>query len=145
MDELENYKELYYKEIEYTEKLNSKINTCITFLTIIGSGLILVWAQLEEVDSGIWFWLYLILCVISSILFIICIYFFYKAYSGYNIHYYPIKEMAMVCNQTYELVEKGKIKKKQAEKHIKDMMSERYLNDAIHNREQNRLKNDIVD
>lgn len=61
MDELENYKELYYKEIEYTEKLNSKINTCITFLTIIGSGLILVWAQLEEVDSGIWFWLYLIL------------------------------------------------------------------------------------
>lgn len=49
MDELENYKELYYKEIEYTERLNSKINTCITFLTIIGSGLILVWSQLEKV------------------------------------------------------------------------------------------------
>ena len=50
--------------------------------------------------------------------------------------------MAIVCNQTYELAEKGQIKKKQAEKHIKDMMSERYLNDAIHNREQNRLKNE---
>ena len=59
-----------------------------------------------------------------------------------RIHYYPIKEMAIVCNQTYELAEKGQIKKKQAEKHIKDMMSERYLNDAIHNREQNRLKNE---
>ena len=142
MDELENYKELYYKEIEYTERLNSKINTCITFLTITGSGLILVWSQLEKVGSGIQFWLYLILCAISSVLFIVCIYFFYKAYSGYNIHYYPIKEMAIVCNQTYELAEKGQIKKKQAEKHIKDMMSERYLNDAIHNREQNRLKNE---
>lgn len=84
MDELENYKELYYKEIEYTERLNSKINTCITFLTIIGSGLILVWSQLEKVGSGIQFWLYLILCAISSVLFIVCIYFFYKAYSGYN-------------------------------------------------------------
>ncbi len=43
MDELEEYKELYYKEIEYTKRLNSKINTCMTFLTIIGSGVILVW------------------------------------------------------------------------------------------------------
>lgn len=37
MDELEEYKELYYKEIEYTERLNSKINMCMTFLTIRGA------------------------------------------------------------------------------------------------------------
>lgn len=112
MDELEEYKELYYKEIEYTERLNSKINMCMTFLTIIGSGVILVWSQLGKASPSIYFWIYLILCIMSSVSFIICIIFFYKAYSGYEIHYYPIKEMA-----------------------------ERYLNDAIHNREQNRLKN----
>ena len=59
MDELEEYKELYYKEIEYTERLNSKINTCMTFLTIIGSGVILVWSQLGKVSPSIYFWLYL--------------------------------------------------------------------------------------
>ena len=72
---------------------------------------------------------------------IICIIFFYKAYSGYEIHYYPIKEMAVASNETFKLVDNGQIKKKQAEKHVRNMMAERYLNDAIHNREQNRLKN----
>lgn len=141
MDELEEYKELYYKEIEYTERLNSKINTCMTFLTIIGSGVILVWSQLNNVFSGIFFWIYLILCIMSSVSFIVCIIFFYKSYSGYEIHYYPIKEMAIASNQTFKLVDNGQIKKKQAEKHVRNMMAERYLNDAIHNREQNRLKN----
>ena len=141
MDELEEYKELYYKEIEYTERLNSKINTCMTFLTIIGSGVILVWSQLCKVSPSIYFWIYLILCIMSSMSFIICIIFFYKAYSGYEIHYYPIKEMAVASNETFKLVDNGQIKKKQAEKHVRNMMAERYLNDAIHNREQNRLKN----
>jgi len=141
MDELEEYKELYYKEIEYTERLNSKINTCMTFLTIIGSGVILVWSQLGKVSPSIYFWLYLALCIMSSVSFIICIIFFYKAYSGYEIHYYPIKEMAIASNETFKLVDTGQIKKKQAEKHVRNMMAERYLNDAIHNREQNRLKN----
>lgn len=30
---MEEYKELYYKEIEYTEGLNSKINTCMTYFS----------------------------------------------------------------------------------------------------------------
>ena len=141
MDELEEYKELYYKEIEYTERLNSKINTCMTFLTIIGSVGILVWSQLNNVFSGIYFWIYLILCIMSSVSFIICLIFFYKSYSGYEIHYYPIKEMAIASNETYKLVDNGQIKKRQAEKHVRNMMAERYLNDAIHNGEQNRLKN----
>lgn len=55
MDELEEYKELYYKEIEYTERLNSKINMCMTFLTIIGSGVILVWSQLGKASPSIYF------------------------------------------------------------------------------------------
>lgn len=141
VDLLEDYKELYYKEIEYTERLNSKINTCITFLTIIGSGVILVWSQFGEVYSSEYFWTYLILCGVSSVSFIFCIIFFYKAYTGYEIHYFPIKDMAIACNETYKLVYKGLIEREQAEKHVKNMMSERYLNDAIHNREQNSLKN----
>ena len=141
MDELEEYKELYYKEIEYTERLNSRINTCITFLTIIGSGVILVWSQLKDFRDMVQFWLYLGLCVLSGVFLCVCIVMFYKAYSGYDIKYYPIKDMAITCRQTYELAEKGKIKKEQAAQHVKNMKCERYLNDAIHNRKQNTLKN----
>ena len=48
MDLLSEYKELYYKEIEHNERLNSKAAICISFLTIIGGGLILVWTQIED-------------------------------------------------------------------------------------------------
>lgn len=123
MDALEEYKELYYKEIEYTERLNSKINTCMTFLTIIGSGVILVWLQLCKVSLGIYFWIYLILCIMSSVSFITSIIFFYKAYSGYEIHYYPIQEMPIASNETFKLVDNGQIEKKQAEKHVRNMMA----------------------
>lgn len=141
MSVLEEYKELYYKEIEYTARLNSKINTCVTFLTIIGSGNIFVWSKLGNAASGIYFWIYLILCIISSVLFIICSILFCKSYSGYEIHYYPIKEMALASKETFDLVANGQILKEQAEKHVINMMAERYLNDAIYNRAQNRLKN----
>lgn len=140
MYEVEEYRELYYKEIEHTERLNSRINTCITFLTIIGSGVILVWTQLKDFHGMVQFWVYLVLCVLSSVSFLVCIVMFYKAYSGYNINYYPIKDMEAACRQTCELVDGGKIKNYQAEQHIKNMKCERYLNDAIHNRKQNTLK-----
>lgn len=141
MYEVEECRELYYKEIEHTERLNSRINTCITFLTIIGSGVILVWTQLKDFRGMVQFWVYLVLCVLSSVSLLVCIVVFYKAYSGYEIHYYPIKGVEVACKQTYKLVEDGKIKDYQAEQHIKNMKCERYLKDAIHNREQNTLKN----
>ena len=112
MDVLEEYKELYYKEIEYTERLNSKINICITFLTIIGSGVMLVWSKIESVYTCKYFWVYLSLCITSSVLFSLCIIFFYRTYYGYKINYYPIKEMAISFNETYILANKGQIKKK---------------------------------
>ncbi len=32
MNLLEEYKELYYKEIEFNDRLNNKITTCITLI-----------------------------------------------------------------------------------------------------------------
>lgn len=48
MDLLSEYKELYYKEIEHNERLNGKAVICISFLTIIGGGLIFLWTQIED-------------------------------------------------------------------------------------------------
>ena len=73
MDDLEEYKELYYKEIEYTERLNSRINTCITCLTILGSGVILLWSQLKDYRGMVQFVLYHGLCVLSGVLLCVCI------------------------------------------------------------------------
>ena len=49
--------------------------------------------------------------------------------------------MALASKETFDLVANGQILKEQAEKHVINMMAERYLNDAIYNRAQNRLKN----
>lgn len=63
MDLLEEYKDLYYREIEHAEKLNSKIQTCITFLTIIGGGITLEWAQLKNFNT-IDIFTYICFCVL---------------------------------------------------------------------------------
>ena len=38
MDILQEYKELYYKEIEFKDAMNNKIGTSITFLTVLSTG-----------------------------------------------------------------------------------------------------------
>ena len=43
MDLLQEYKELYYKEIEYSDRLSNKINVSISFITILGSAQIILW------------------------------------------------------------------------------------------------------
>ena len=53
MNLLEEYKDLYYKEIEYSERLNNKINTGITFLTVLGSAQIILWVQFKSFNLKI--------------------------------------------------------------------------------------------
>ena len=54
MDLLQEYKELYYKEIEHSERLNNKIGMCITLLTILGSAQVLLWTQFKTFEYHIY-------------------------------------------------------------------------------------------
>lgn len=137
VDLLEEYKELYYKEIEHSERLNNKISTCITFLTILGSAQVLLWSQLKKFPFNISTIVYLLFCVASLVLFGICLYNFVHTFSGYKYNYFPIKDFAEATKTTYEIAGGDSVNKKRADNHIYNMYCERFVNDAINNRKCN--------
>ncbi|MCM1416375.1 MAG: hypothetical protein NC430_10685 [bacterium] len=139
MDLLQEYKELYYKEIEFGDRLNNKITTCITFLTILGSALILLWTQIKNYELFWYTGVYLVFCIIVTIMFFICIGMFFKTYSGYKTQLFPIKSYAIQNTNVLNTVDPEQ--KDKAKELLKQKMAERYINDAIHNRELNTIKN----
>lgn len=136
---LQEYKELYYKEIEFNDRLNNKITTCITFLTILGSSLILLWTQIKNYQMLWYAGVYLVFCIIATIMFVICIVLFFKTYSGYGRHMFPIKEIAIQNSNVLDNVSKEQIDL--AIKLLETNMAQRFINDAIQNRELNMIKN----
>ena len=138
MNLLEEYKDLYYKEIEFNDRLNNKISNCITFLTIIGSALILLWSQIKNYKILWYTGVYLVFCIISTIMFIICVFKFFKTYSGYKTQYFPIEEVAVQNTQVLNSVPNNQINDAYSILELK--MSERFINDAIHNRNLNITK-----
>lgn len=141
MNLLQEYKELYYKEIEHSERLNNKIGMCITLLTILGSAQVLLWTQFKTFEYHIYSKIYLIACIVSLILFILSAFKFYFSYSGYKYNYFPIEDMAKVTINTYKIAGDNKKDIKLAHNHIYNMYCERFLNDAIANRKINISKN----
>ena len=139
MNLLEEYKELYYKEIEFSDRLNNKISTCITFLTILGSAQILLWTQFKNFEL-LWYTIvYLFFCSISTILFIVCIGLFFRTYSGYKTQMFPIRDYAI--QNTNVLNKVIPTQKDKAMEILEIKMAERFINDAIHNRTLNTEKN----
>lgn len=139
MDLLQEYKELYYKEIEFNDRLNNKITTCITFLTILGSAQLLLWTQVKNFELLWYTGVYFTICLISTILFCVCIGLFFRTYSGYKTQLFPIKAIAM--ENTKILNQIPPEQKEAAKEVLKIKMAERFINDAIHNRELNTTKN----
>lgn len=140
MNLLEEYKELYYREIEFNDRLNNKISTCITFLTIIGSALILLWTQFKNYELFWYTGVYLVFCSITTIMFCICIFMFFRTYSGYKTQLFPIKTIALQNTRVLNSVANDQ--KEKAKEILELKMAERFINDAIHNRELNTKKND---
>jgi hypothetical protein len=139
MNLLEEYKDLYYKEIEFNERLNNKITTCITFLTILGSALILLWTQLKNYILCWYTILYIIFCVIDTLMFVICIVMFIKSYSGYKRPNFPIKEVAMQNMNVLSKIPQDKTNEIMGK--LESVMAQRFINDAIQNRNLNIIKN----
>lgn len=143
INQLDEYKNLYYKEIEHSERLNNKINACMTFLTILGSGQVLLWTQFKNFNLHFYSTIYICLCVVSLIFFIISSVKFYKSFSGYKYNYFPIKEMALKSIEIHNIANASKNANdiKLADDYIYNMYCERFLNDAIKNRKVNIEKN----
>lgn len=141
MDLLQEYKDLYYKEIEHSERLNNKSGMCITFMTVLGSAQVLLWTQFKTFEFSIYSTIYLILCSVSLIFFVISAWKFYSTYSGYKYNYFPIEDMALATIETYQVAGNDKKDIKLADKYIYNMYCERFLNDAIANRDINITKN----
>lgn len=140
MNLLEEYKDLYYKEIEFNDRLNNKITTCITFLTVLGSALILLWTQFKNYNLCWYTIIYFIFCVINTVMFGICIKMFIQSYSGYKRPNFPIKEIATQNMNILNSVPQER--QNEIMGSLENVMTQRFINDAIKNRELNKIKSE---
>ena len=141
MDILQEYKDLYYKELEICDRLNNKIGTALTLLSIIGAGQIILWKDIylikfEECSHL----LYLVLSAISLIIYIIAICFFKKAYTGYKYEYLPISGINEYVENSKNYVELNGISENQMNNYIANMFTRKYINNTIINRKHNLTK-----
>lgn len=141
-DAAEYYKDLYEKEIEFSEQLNGKIGNSITLLTVIGSGHILLLSNIFplKLPSSISSIIFLILWGISAMLFVWAVFRFILAYSKYTYARFPIESMGRAIDQTINYYQK-RWRRDEADTYINKMLAERYRNDAIANRRENVRKN----
>lgn len=140
MNLLEEYKDLYYKEVEFNDRLNNKITTCISFMTVLGSALILLWTQVKYYGLYWYTILYFIFCTVNTIMFFVCIFMFFKTYSGYDRPTFPIKDIA--TQNTRVLNSVAPEQRDKANKLLEQKMAERFVNDAINNRKLNITKSE---
>jgi len=141
MDKLQEYKELYYKETDYSETMNSKIGTSISIITLIGSAQIYIWSKIMSLDiiiSPIPI-LFFIISLLSLITFFQLLYRFYKSYYGYEYNLFPIKDFISFTNETYSLSEY--YSSDELNSHVYNNMCKLFIENAIFNREQNIRKN----
>lgn len=138
MNLLDEYKDLYYKEAEFNDRINNKITTCITFLTILGSALILLWTQFKNYNICWYTIIYFIFCIIDTVMFIICIKMFISSYSGYKRPNFPIRDIASQNMEVLNNIPKEQID--EVMKILENVMAQRFINDAIKNRELNIIK-----
>jgi hypothetical protein len=141
IEKLQEYKELYYKETEYSETMNSKIGTSISIITLIGSSQIYIWTKimsLEIIISPLPI-IFFIISLLSLITFVQLLYRFYKSYYGYEYNLFPVKDFLSFTYETYNLSEYYSTD--ELNSHIYNNMCKLFINNAIFNREQNNRKN----
>lgn len=139
MDLYEEYKEFYYKEMESEEKLNSKLMICFTFLTILGSALILIWTQIKSFEYCWYTWMYIAFCAVAAVMFGVCIVMFFRAYTGYQKELFPIE----ACGKQNKGALEGAAPEQEEEilKALKKEMGEAFFAAAAFNQQKNCLKN----
>lgn len=142
MDLLQEYKEMYYKEIELNDRLNNKIGTNITFLSIVGTAEILLWKDMFLLPhTQWWWWVYLALSIISLCLFLLSAYSFYKSYTKYGYEYIEIEKIKKYIERAHEYANKEDISQEKTDRYIASMLKNQYITIAIENMTLNTKKN----
>lgn len=138
MELFQEYKELYYKELEHSERLNNKIGNSIAVISLIASGNLLIWQKYftTTIDT-----IFLLLCFISFVLFVITFFAFLRAFSGYRYAYFPTTDMNRKIEQTKIRTKGINNGDDMAAKHIKGMLERTYIKCANLNFDQNITKN----
>lgn len=137
MDLFQEYKDLYNHEIEFSDRLNSKISNSLAILTIVGTGEMIIW---KDCLSGKFNIIFFILCFLSLQCFCMGLYKFYKAYTNYEYGYYPIEETKTYVETTYAIIKKNNKPTEIGDNHITKGFQDNYIKCAIINRKQNLLK-----
>mgnify|MGYP007033191307 CR=1 FL=1 len=142
MDLYREYKDLYYREIENSDRLNSRVSTCLTFLTIIGAGdvfLIRELSRLYPFSSALPF-VFLGLCALSLLFFLMCITSFIRAYTGYTYHFFPTTGIQEFIADTYSRTRGRQDGKEVFAHYIENSIGDLYIQCAAHNMRQNMRK-----
>lgn len=109
MNLLNEYKELYYKELEHNDRLNNKMGIHITFITVIATAEILLWKDVFLLPYISWWWIYIVLTSISLICFVITLFYFYKLYTGYKYCHINLQETKMYIDNAKKYAKQNNI------------------------------------
>lgn len=141
VDLFAEYKDMHYREIEFSDRLTAKIGTSITLLTIIGSGHVLLISSLFpiEIIFELKYIAFSIVYALAIVTFGKSLVAFYHAYSGFEYHYFPIERMGVAIDTTLAMGMQLDIPT-EADKHIEKMFIEQFRQDATHNRAENMRK-----
>ena len=142
MDLLSEYKELYYKEIEHSERLNNKIPTSITFLSIAGTGIIFLGREAFPFLCRLSNIAFMMFLVMSVALFAVSLVKFYIAYTNYSYNYFPINDAKSRVDEGQRLIQSTRDDntEKEVYKNICQKFADAFISAAIHNRVENARK-----
>lgn len=102
LDILQEYKDLYYREIEFTDRLNSKVSICLTMLTVAGSIIGLELSNLKNLNNAWYTTIYFHLCILICLSFMFCFYKFIKMYIKVGNPFLSIDKTAKYINKVYK-------------------------------------------
>jgi hypothetical protein len=142
MDLYQEYKDLYYKEIENSDRLNHRVSTSLSFLTIIGAGDVFIIRELVPLypfRTAVSI-VFLGLCLLSFTSFILCIINFIRAYTGYTYHFFPTMGIKEFVADTHRLTRGRQDGERIFSEYIEKSFGDLYINCAAHNMEQNMIK-----
>ncbi len=138
---LQEYKELYYKEIEFKDSMSNKIGTSITFLTILCTGHMYMWNIMIKLDFIIHIVpiLFVIIELVSVYYTGRSIYNFYKSYHKYTYYLISIEDIKKQLDNNNSLCDS--YTQSEIDNANYEMMCNTFLKYAIINRDENIRKN----
>lgn len=141
MDLLQEYKDLYYREIEFKDSMNTKIGTSITFLTVLCTGHMFIWDIMVDLNYILHIVpiLFLSTEALSVIYTVFSLYNFYKTYFKYEYHLVSAEKIEKA------IAKNNSLSAHYSSKEIADanycMMCQTFYDCTVHNRNENLRKN----